>query len=323
MKKKLRFAAVLFLLAANVFAAPSWVTDQGRRKVFPESEYISALGTAFNEETAKNKAASAISEYIKTEVSSSTKSRYSESEKAGNVTEESFLEEEVSLISNSDLYALEYTEVWKEEESGRFYCVAFIEKASAWKIVRQKMEKISLEISSLFEGAEEDRSGFWKTLSYGEIVSYEKEFYSLFDFANMVTKSGLADFTPSVENIQTSKNILLKSKTSEKIFLKVQNDKNGTVYRALAAYFEANGFDVSSERGKYVCNAIVTVEVRDDKSSFVSYPGLTLTVTDVFGNQIASYNTTGKKTVGFNKDSTIEKAYRTLESTCERIDWIK
>ena len=311
------------MLTATIIAAPSWVTDQGRRKTFPEAEYISALGSAFNQESAKNKAAAAISEYIKTEVSASTLSRYTETEKAGIVTEEAFLEEEVSLISNSDLYALEYTEIWKEEESGRYYCVAFIEKASAWKIVRQKLEKIKQDVSNLLDGAAEDRSGFWKTLRYGQVANLEKEFYSLYDFANLVNKSGLSAFASCVQNIQTAKNTLLQNKDTELVLLKVQNDKNGIVYRALASYFETNGFTVSSEKGKYICNALVTVEVRDDKSSFVSYPGLTITVTDAFGTQIASYNTTAKKTVGFNKDSTTEKAYRTLESACEKIDWIK
>lgn len=321
MKKKL---SLLFFLAIVhfLFAAPSWVTDQGRRKFFPEAEYISALGSAFNQESAKNKAAAGISEYIKTEVSSSTKSRYSASEKAGKVTEESELEEEVSLISNSDLYALEYTEVWKEEDSGRFYCVAFIEKSSAWKIVNQKLQKINMEVSGLLEGAEEDRSGFWKTLRYGQAAAFERDFYSLYDFANLVNKSGVVNFVSCEQNIQTAKNALLQNKATERVLLTIQNDKNGMVYRALASYFEANGFTVSSERGKYICNALVTVEVRDDKSSFVAYPGLTLTVTDVFGSQIASYNATAKKTVGFNKDSTIEKSYRTLESACEKINWI-
>lgn len=322
MKKKL---SLLFFLAIVqfLFAAPSWVTDQGRRKVFPETEYISALGTAFNQESAKNKAAAGISEYIKTEVSSSTQSRYSSSDKDGKVTEESSLEEEVALISNSDLYALEYTEVWKEEDSGRYYCVAFIEKSSAWKLVKQKLQKINMNVSGLLEETEEDSSGFWKNLRYGQAASFEKEFYSLYDFAALVNKSGLLEFSSCAQNIQLAKNALLQNKTTEKVLLKVQNDKNAMIYRALASYFEANGFTVSSEKGKYICNADITVEVRDDKSSFVSYPGLTLTVTDAFGTQIASYNTTAKKTVGFNKDSTIEKSYRTLENSCEIIDWIK
>ena len=221
------------------------------------------------------------------------------------------------------MYALEYTDCWKEEESGRFYCVAYIEKEGAWKIVRQKLQKISKDVSGLLEGAEEDRSGFWKTLRYGKAANYEKEFYSCYDFANIVKKSGFSEFTPCEQNILTTKNLLLKNKDTEKVLLKIQNDKNGMVYRALAAYFESNGFTVSNERGKYVCNAIANVEVRNDKSSFVSYPGLTLTVTDALGTQIASYNTTAKKTVGFNKDSTIEKAYRTLETACGQIDWIK
>lgn len=322
MKKKLTLFFFLSVVQ-TLFAIPSWVTDQGRRKVFPEAEYISALGTAFNQESAKNKAAAAISEYIKTEVSSSTQSRYSSSDKDGKVIEESSLEEEVALISNSDLYALEYTEVWKEEDSGRFYCVAFIEKSSAWKIVNQKLQKINMEVSGLLEGAEEDRLGFWKTLRYGQAAAFERDFYSLYDFANLVNKSGVVNFEPCAQDIQTAKNILLQNKDTERVLLKVQNDKNGIIYRALASYFETNGFTVSSERGKYICNALVTVEVRDDKSSFVSYPGLTLTVTDAFDTQIASYNTTAKKTVGFNKDSTIEKSYRTLENSCEIIDWIK
>ena len=321
--KKTIFLFYFCLILQIIFAAPSWVTDAGRRKAFPEGEYISALGTAFNEQSAKNKAAQGISEYIKTEVTSFSNSRYSQSDKNGITTEESSIEEEISLISNTNLYALEYTECWKEEYSGRFYCVAYIEKIGAWKIVRQKLQKISLNVTGLIEGTEEERSGFWKMLSYGKAASFEKEFYSLYNFANIVNKSELSEFNPCLQNIQTAKNSLLQNKKSEKVLLKVQNDKNEMIYRALASYFESNGFTVTSDSGKYICNAIASVEVRNDKSSLVSYPGLTLNVTDVFGSQIASYNTTAKKTVGFNKDSTIEKAYRTLESACENIEWIK
>ena len=146
--KKIFILLSLFCFSLSLFAAPSWVTDAGIRKVFPESEYISALGTAFNEESAKNKAAQAILQYIQTEVLSSTKSRYSEHEKGGSGSEEKYLEEEISLISNSNLYALEYTEIWKDEDS-RYYCVAFIEKEAAWKIVNQKLSKIQTELSFL------------------------------------------------------------------------------------------------------------------------------------------------------------------------------
>ena len=55
--KKISLLISFLFIAVRLFAAPSWVTDQGRRKVFPEAEYISALGNAFNQEAAKNKAA--------------------------------------------------------------------------------------------------------------------------------------------------------------------------------------------------------------------------------------------------------------------------
>ncbi|WP_443740357.1 hypothetical protein [Treponema sp.] len=76
------FLLFIFIACSSILSvAPLWVTDAGRRKVFPEAEYISALGTAFNEDQAKSKAALAVSEYINTQISSSTKTRYSESEK--------------------------------------------------------------------------------------------------------------------------------------------------------------------------------------------------------------------------------------------------
>jgi hypothetical protein len=171
------------------------------------------------------------------------------------------------------------------------------------------------------EGAEENTSDFWKTIQYGKAVSFEKEFYSLYDFANIVNKNASSEFADCIQNLQTAKKILIQNKDTERILLKVENDRNGMIYRALAQYFESNGFTVSSEKGKYICNAIATVEVRNDKSSFVCYPGLTININNIFGTQIASHNISAKKTVGFNKDSTIEKSYRTLESACEKINW--
>ena len=318
------FLLFTFIACSSILsAAPLWVTDAGRRKVFPEAEYISALGTAFNEDQAKSKAALAVSEYINTQISSSTKTRYSESEKNGTVIEEKSLEEEVQLLSSSNVYALEYTEPFYDSDSTRYYCVSYIEKAAAWRLVKPKLQKLSSEIESLLQGTSEDRSGFWKTLCFGKVVNSEKEFYSLYDFAVLVNKSGAANYTQCAQKILNAKNSLIQNKETQTVLLKVQNDKNAKVYRALAEYFESAGFTVGARNGKYICNAQASVDVRDDRSAFVSYPGLSLEVTDAFGIQIASYNISGKKTVGFKKESTEEKAYKVLENECSKIEWIK
>ena len=75
---------------------PKWISDKGRLELFPDSDFISQLAYGISAEQAKSKAASNISEYIKSSVSSSVTSNYFYKESKTGFTEESSLTENIN-----------------------------------------------------------------------------------------------------------------------------------------------------------------------------------------------------------------------------------
>ena len=292
---------------------PEWMGDAGRLSLFPNEEFISALGIGFSVDSAKANAARGISSFIKAQVSSYTQAQYSESERNGIVSEEKKLSETTALSSDETLYTLDFTEAWRDEETSQYFCVAFIDKAEAWRQVEPILSSIAADVANKFESASNDKSGFWRTLTLGRIISEKEKFHSLCDFANLVNPQGTKKYNFVENKFLEAESAIQNERARQTIWLSVENDKNGAIYRALAAVFEKAGFTVSQSRGKFVATAKVTLEIREEKVAFVTRPGITLEVKSALGSQVASLSHTAKKTVGFEKSALEDKAYRTLE----------
>ncbi len=302
---------------------PEWISDSGRLRIFPNEKFISALGVGFSIDNAKTKAAREISYFIKTQVSASTQSVYSGSEKNGVLSKEKSLNEIINLSSDETIYALDFTEPWHDKENSQYFCVAFIDKAEAWKQIEPKLLAIATNVESELESAKKDKDGFWRTLVFGKIISEKEKFHSLCNFANLVNSSGTKKYA-FVENMfLEAASAIQNERSRQTIWLSVENDKDGIIYRALSATFEKYGFTVSQSRGKFIATVKIVLEIREEGIAFVTRPGITLEVKNVSGSQLASFSHTAKKVVDFEKSALEEKAYRMLGADASDIILMK
>lgn len=291
---------------------PEWTSDAGRLLLFPNEEFISALGIGFSVDSAKSNAAGGISSFIKTQVSSSTQLRYSESEKNDAFSEEKNLNAMTNLSSEETLYALNFTEAWRDEKTSQYLCVAFIDRSEAWKQIDVKLSAIAADVESKLNSANNDKSGFWRTLIFGKIISEKEKFFELYHFANLVNSLGAKKYDSVKIKFLEAESAIQNERARQTIWLSVDGDKNGAIYRALSAAFEKAGFTVSQSRGKFVATAKIDLEIREEGTAFIARPGITLEVKSALGSQVASFSRTTKKVVGFEKSALEEKAYRTL-----------
>ena len=302
---------------------PEWINDSGRLRIFPNEKFISALGIGFSIDNAKAKAAREISSFIKTQVSSSTQAQYFESEKNGVSSEEKILNETISLSSGETVYTLAFTEPWRDEETSQYFCIAFIDKAEAWKQIEPKLSAMAADIENKLKSAKEDKSGFWRTLIFGKMISEKEKFRSLYDFANLVNPIGVKKYDFVESKFLEAESAIQNERSRQTIWLSVENDKNGIIYRALSAVFEKHGFTVSQSRGKFIAAAKIALEIREEGIAFVARPGIMLEVKNAFGAQVASFSHSAKKIVSFEKLKLEEKAYMTLGADASDIILMK
>lgn len=129
---------------------PEW-TQNGNSSMFPQSAYITGIGSADDIDSAKDRARGEISKVFSTDIQAT--SMVSESERTvssskGSMTESSSeIGEDLRAVSKKTLEGIEIAEVWQDKNSFRWYALAVLERAKIRRIYRDKLAGVEEQLS--------------------------------------------------------------------------------------------------------------------------------------------------------------------------------
>lgn len=295
---------------------PAWITDQGRLKLFPAEEYISQLAYGENPDVAKTKAASDLSEYIKTSVTSSVTSKYFYSEDSNKFNEERMFSENSTQTSNNTLFKVEYTNPFYYPDMGMFACVAFINRNSAFEYVKSKLEIANEIFPSKYNEALAKESTLDKILSIKDAQKSLVGFYEVYDFAKAINPSKTKKYEQIEVLAAKSISDLDDLFSTVKMNIVAKDDdaitKDSGVLVELANIFEKIGFTVQAGT---LSNCFASVQVKmnitQTQKTFETYPELVVIVKEKDSVKI-SYSKKLKKVAGFDKDTVQRRTYLAL-----------
>ena len=165
---------------------PKWVTDRGRLELFPDSSFVSQIGYGSSAQESKEKASAAISEYIKSSVTSSTTSKYFYKESAVGFMESREQQAGIRVSTANDLYKLEYTNPHYYADLGQYVCVAFINREQAFNFVKPKLENARNQFPQAYYRALEKTSVLDKIIGIKNAQEILPDFYEVYDFARAI-----------------------------------------------------------------------------------------------------------------------------------------
>ena len=292
---------------------PAWITDQGRLKLFPSETYISQLSYGVSAQDSKVNAASNLSEYIKTSISSSVTSKYFYSENSNGFNETRLFTEDSTSTSNNNLFKVEYTNPFYYPDMGMFACVAYINKDSAFEFVKSKLEIANEIFPVKYSEALEKDSILDKILSIKQAQKSLVGFYEVYDFAKAINPSKSKKY----ENIEilAQQSIAeldgLFSQVKINIVAKDEDEitKDSGILAELANILEQIGFTV--QQGTLSnCYAVVSVKmnINQTQKTFETYPELYISIKEN-GSVKISYSKKLNKVAGFDKDTVQRRTY--------------
>ncbi len=133
---------------------------QSYERKYPDSIYLTAIGTGQSEPEARNRALSELSRIFEAKVKSDTMDRVRSVVKTagGRTTEdtEQRIESQLDVISHVELKGVEIAETWKEKAT--HYALAALERAKARDTWLREIEDLDRKIASKLSAAEEIRS---------------------------------------------------------------------------------------------------------------------------------------------------------------------
>lgn len=145
MRPSAKIVAAFFTFAAAT-AAPAVPQDY-----FSNPDYIAYRGTGSTVGTAERNALAALSRYFQMSISVETTERTTVA--GTNAKSESALSEETFVRSQTELFAVHYTEPTYSKEQNAYEVTAFIDRKEAWGMYEPKLSRDAQAFNRFYEDA--------------------------------------------------------------------------------------------------------------------------------------------------------------------------
>ncbi len=313
------FRKVIFYFFAIFFAAnflfaksskePKWLKNC--KTVFPNSEYISQLGSGKTQEEAKTDALEQLSQYFKTTVNSNLSSSIKAYSTENSNQKSSSLINNIEVKSEVDFFALQFTESYYLKKEKKYYIVTYIKRADAWNQYKPKVEAQKTEFYEFYNKAQNELDSFLKIGFLKNAKDSSDEFLKELEYARILNPKEEEKYSEDRKTISKILSLIEQEKKKITIFVFISGDYANIIENALKKSFEKNGFLIS-KNAKYKANAKVFAN-ESGTDPICVFPSLELTISDNNENAVFSYETNiQERTVAYTLENAKRKAFPKL-----------
>ncbi|MBO4859006.1 MAG: hypothetical protein J5527_10895 [Treponema sp.] len=303
----------------NSIPEPQWITD--KKGAFPDSEYISQLGTGTTAKEAENNSIAQLASYFNTNVKSFIEG---ETFTYNNTNDEGIVARTIksSVVTSTDLelFALETEEPYYLVREKKWYCCAHINRKTAWNqyepIVRDQKNAF-YSVYNLAQAQEEplEKIKMYKKAQYeGEMLS--AFMYKAYMFSKPLTDSAFAKDKAVAASIPG----LIQNEKNKCVFaVDVSNDFGQTVSSSITKAFSQMGFPVvtKNENSIYTVQALVNYNEIDEDDLMVYYPSIKVVV-KTKDKSLYVYEGKTERILSYNESKAKKSACTELAGLIER-----
>lgn len=166
---------------------PEWIVSKD--SCFPKSEFISNQGTGLSALESKNNAISNLASYFNTNVKSIIQGDTVLQNDAENETKvERTLKSSILTTTDLDLFALETTEPYFLKRENKWYCVAYINRQTAWLQYEPVMRNQRDRFYGVYDLAQNETEPLNKIKTLKQAEGMFEDFMSCFYKASVFSK---------------------------------------------------------------------------------------------------------------------------------------
>lgn len=285
----------ILLLFSSILASCSSLDSisylQEREAKYPSDKYISAQGTGATAQDAQNDALSQISLYFDTsvQVSRNLVSDYREVEIDGfyRSIEKRDIQEKAEIKSEAQFFCVQFAPSVKSGKE--FYSIAFIDRESASRTLKENIRTNVSIIESLLPLAQNTQNPF-----YSIPAAYRGKVVADMTLALVKNLAGLSpNSNEDYSNVRELASLMQKayqeSRKHAEVSVHVIGDWNSTVKNTLAELVEKSGFTISY--GEKTCSLWAEVKSNRQKNAAGVFltPSISVTAKDIDGNAVFTY----------------------------------
>ncbi|MDR1221166.1 MAG: LPP20 family lipoprotein [Treponema sp.] len=320
-KRFFSFTTLFFaFVLAGVFAAcaglrtpPEWA--ENLEAAFPGDRYIAARGASAKRETAPQSALTALSSYVQTQISSRTDMAESYAEQNGAVSSSMRLEQQTLIQTETELFAVRYTDPWWNPAIQMWEMIAYIDRSEAWSLFEPRLSSRAAPFMAVFEAAEHDPEPLRRFLRYKAAEGFDAAALRVYlDFARTLDPGRAAAFDPVRQAVAALPQRMNQAKFEASVYIDCPVDLDGATGAALTSALSAEGFPVTRDRNVAgaICLAIVEEGLEKRDAGTFYNPALTLSVAGKTGAALFSMTINAPRQSAINPDIARRRGYAAL-----------
>ncbi|GHV25443.1 hypothetical protein AGMMS4952_03180 [Spirochaetia bacterium] len=222
---------------------PAWANDV--EAVYPNARYIAQMGRGPDLQSAENDGVGRISQYITSQINSSSFSMQSITRVNGENESESRSKSEIFVHSQTDLFALRYApDHWYNKALKQWQTVAYIDRSEAWAIYEPQVRQETDALMAAVERAEREPDPIRQYLLFSVIPANYMKAMDTLNFGVMLNPAKESAYAPIRTAYKNCKNRADEARTRAKIVITCENDYNNIVSTALSQVLSTKGFVV-------------------------------------------------------------------------------
>lgn len=323
MIRKLSSILITLFLSSLTLSAkpkePEWV--QNWRTVYPDTEYIAQRGRADSEQTARTEAVAQIARYFQTSVNANLKTSIQSVTSGEKVSETTTVVNDVDVMSQVELFAVETTDPYFNKKEKKWYCVAFIEREKAWNQYQPTIENAKSEFLSLKKNAEKETEPFTKCSLFGKSLKSGKTFLEKLEYARILNAKKEAAYSDDRKAVSEIPAMIAGEKEKCTVFLEVSGDYGNIISSSLSQTLTKNGFKIAKKQAEANYTAHAEIENNANGNDPISVmPSLDLKIESKGGKTVYAVQVkTEKKTIAYTLENAQKKSLPILAEESSKI----
>jgi hypothetical protein len=298
-------------VTTNDTKIPEWSIDVN--KVYPNDRYIAQRGYGVDHQSAQMDSLETISRYFSTHIETKM-------QEVIMITDErssGILKNETFIKSQTNLFAVNYTEPWYNRSTEKWEVVAYINRIEAWTIYEPELRRKADTFNTMYKEAERQDEHFMKILFYSNAndLSIKEELLENLAFANILYPPGASFFDDTLICLSKIPSRIEGLKPLITLYIDCETDFDNSIYTVISTIFASQGFPVTKEemQAAYFCKVSVNENEQILTAGVFYYPAINIYISNR-NKVIFSYSRALNRSGASNEDIARRRTYDAISN---------
>lgn len=292
---------------------PEWITNP--EKSYPNSQYMTAIGTGDSRKEAENSAASNLSQIFQSKIKSeeTINARYQELTKSDQSSLESQtnINKNISVSSEQTLFNVRYPESYTDK-LGKVYVLGVIEREPTAVIYKNKMDDNNARVVAFVKKCGESTDPIKKYANIGAALVTAKVNETLRQQLQIIMP-GMAVQSDTTYSLERITELCSDAQKAVPFVINISGDQRNDVTGFVSDMLSGLGFSVSEKGGVLTVTGTESVEpinLQNDQMKFVRW-SYQFSIIDASGIAVISLSENGRE-AHVTQSEAVARALRTM-----------